>query len=126
MDEATKQAIGAFVQKMLAAAENGANWTAEQAPLVVQEWLLWQMVEAGIWALAGLISGCVAVWLTYWMVPKWDKWDRTCNPMAFMAPAGVAICGIFAIVGITAISSLLKLWLAPRVVILEKFADLVK
>lgn|SRR3990167_2475004 len=124
MNETTQQALEQFVQKMLTAVEQGASWTAEQAPLVVQEWLRWQMVEAASRAALMVVLCVVFGWLSRRCLAKMrehslDPWE---------VPAGLAavvslVSGVLA--GVAALDAL-KVYLAPRVVVLEKFVDLIK
>lgn len=127
MDETTKQALGEFVEKMLKAAESGATWTAEQAPLVVQEWLRWKMAEAVVTASVLVVVFCVGIVAAVASWRNWSDWCADDDLLHIIATAAVAVAGIIAGANsVWWIMLALKVWLAPRVVILEKFADLVK
>ena len=121
MDETTKQALNTFVQQMIVAAQDSAKWTADQAPLVVQEWLRWQLAQSvvvALWFLGAAIA--LAVLSRRWF--KNDNiWPETPLPLfsSFMA------VGAFLLAMGNTLDAL-KVWLAPRVVVLEQFISLVK
>ena len=121
MSDATKQALEQFVTKMLAAAEQGASWTADQAPLLVQEWLRWQLASSLALGIATLVLGLACVVVT-WKLCVHKYWDDLVPLQAI--PAIVA----FALLGASGHHVLLaiKVYVAPRVVVLEKFAELIK
>jgi len=124
MNDATKQALEQFVTKMLSAAEQGASWTADQAPLLVQEWLRWQLVNSALWA---LVFVAITTLIAIRMLP-WAKRGEERDEFEFGA-AWVSYSVVQLLTFIAAavwVESLLKVLIAPRVVVLEKFADLIK
>lgn len=123
MNEATKQALEQFVTKMLAAAEQGATWTADQAPLVVQEWLRWQLVNSALWAVV-LVAITVAIFIKTLPWARRERHDDVDHAVAWAFY--VAAQGMTFIVAAIWVEALLKVTLAPRVVVLEKFMSLVK
>ena len=126
MNETTQQALEQFVQKMLTAAEQGGSWTAEQAPLVVQEWLRWQMVSAaGAAAILLALCGVAAGLSRYCVVlARRDPREAEVNwSIAAMTAVIAVIIGLFSLIPIW---RGIKVYIAPRVVVLEKFADLIK
>jgi hypothetical protein len=56
MDEATKNALNEFVQQAISATKAAGQWSAEQAPLLVQEWLSWQLAESAAWMVLALLA----------------------------------------------------------------------
>jgi len=124
MDEITKKALEEFVQKMLSAVEQGATFTAEQAPLVVQEWLRWQMVEALVIATILLILSVGSSLFSRWC---WS--NKRKDPTSDWEFGGVFLIGTaigFALFSLVVYMGALKIYLAPRVVVLEKFVALLK
>ena len=124
MDEITKKALEEFVQKMLSAVEQGATFTAEQAPLVVQEWLRWQMVEALVIATILLILSVGSSLFSRWC---WS--NKRKDPTRDWEFGSVFLIGAaigFALFSLVVYMEALKIYLAPRVVVLEKFVDLLK
>lgn len=128
MDEATKQALGEFVQKMLSAVERSADWTSQQAPLVVQEWLRWQMAEALLWAafqIAVAITIPLMVHRIILAITEGDKYAASGARIGRMVASGITLV-VFGIPATFNLLVALQVYLAPRVVVLEKFAQLVK
>lgn len=124
MDETTQKALNEFVQQVISAAQTGAQWTAEQAPLVVQEWLQWQLTEALLLGCLGVVVLVFAAAAAY-RAARWSG-DYETEGLA-------VITGVVAAISIAAGATLsshflvaLKVYVAPRVVVLEKFAELVK
>jgi hypothetical protein len=118
MTDETKKALEAFVLQMIDAAKSGASWTAEQAPILVQEWLRWQLVEAII-IIVTLTIGSVlfgAIAKHYWH-------DIDDNPVPFFALLAGIILWVPLFFNILALA---KVLVAPRVVVFEKFMELVK
>jgi heme/copper-type cytochrome/quinol oxidase subunit 1 len=117
---ATKQALEQFVTKMLAAAEQGATWTADQAPLLVQEWLRWQLAQSVLLTVL-LLGGAVILGRT---TARWfrddDIWPETPLPLF-----SSLVTGVLLLFGCAALFDAVKVYLAPRVVVLEKFVDLI-
>lgn len=126
MDEATKQALNQFVAKMLSAAEQSATWTADQAPLVIQEWLRWELIINAVWS--GIWLGAfVAVWMAsakMIVLGNSDHGDDDIIAAAWVIRVifGVVFCGLS--IGYALDS--MKVYAAPKVVVLEYFASLVK
>lgn len=126
MDEATKQALNAFVQQMITAAQDSAKWTTEQAPLVVQEWLQWRLAEHVITAVA-LVVLLVAVWrLSKHLIVMRVDIDGDPIPLFVGWLLRVAAGGFLGAALFSNVLSAAKVYLAPRVVVLEQFISLVK
>lgn len=135
MDETTQKALNEFVQQIISAAQTGAQWTVEQAPLVVQEWLRWQMAEAilssvgsllilgGLWFVAlKSVPHLVYAWAASYC--KEDDRDG-----AKLLGACISIIISFMVVSIVTFPNILtafKVWISPRVIVLEKFSELIK
>lgn len=124
MSDDTRAALEQFVQQMLRAAEQGATWTVEQAPLVVQEWLRWQLIEAlflGCLGVGVLVFAAAAAYRAY-------RWSGDYGTEGLGIAAGIV--ALFSMVLGVVMSSqfllALKVYVAPRVVVLEKFAELLK
>lgn len=119
MDEATKKALNEFVQTIIAAAQSGAQWTVEQTPILVQEWLTWQLVMWLLWML---------IWATP-LVLSIVTWKRTLKysedadfPIIVLNGLGL----VFFFPMLVCFGEALKVLIAPRVVVLEKFMELLK
>jgi heme/copper-type cytochrome/quinol oxidase subunit 2 len=119
MDEALKAQMVEFAKRLLDAAETGATFAAEQTPLLVQEWLRWELASSLIYAglavvvIAACVYGCVRA-------VKMKNSDDAEN--MFLA---CFVMGIVALVvaGINTHDAI-KVWVAPRVVIVERIKGL--
>jgi heme/copper-type cytochrome/quinol oxidase subunit 2 len=119
MDEATKQALNAFVLQTLDIAKTASAWTAEQAPILVQEWLRWQMFAAWGWAFVfAVVTGVIATLAVFcWRQHREDPGSdyvigATVLSVATVVPFAISVAWVFDAV---------KVLVAPRVVVLEKF-----
>jgi hypothetical protein len=114
MDEATKTALNAALQQAIAAAQNASTWTSGQVPELVAEWLRWQMFSSLFFAGIGL---CIML-LVVWALRKVDDWTEDAL-FCFMFLGG-------AVLTVVNLYSAMQVWVAPRVVIVEKLMELVK
>lgn len=134
MEENLKQQLEQFALKMIAAMESGADFAAREIPLLVQEWLQWQVISNSILGvttifIAALVYRSCAVWL-----PNFTKAEQSSK--SYYSPkevetnyianrmAGKMLGSLFAIMiglvfGGTFLVAAAKAILAPRVVILE-------
>lgn len=131
MSDELKTALTAFVQQIIAAAKDGASWTAEQAPMVVQEWLRWQVVSG--FALAAVTTVMTGICLR--VAWKIHRWVHDCERQPYddlglaYIPAGVLVfLGVTAwfTTALPALMDATKALIAPRVVVLERFMELLK
>lgn len=126
MNEQVKQQLIQWVQSVTEAARSAEQWSAEQVPLLVQEWLRWQLIEALFIALT-LLATTGVVWFASHRI---CQAIRKTNSDPFIPDLVTTVTGFITIplVGavVNQILAALKVWLAPRVVVLEKFADLIK
>lgn len=135
MTSETQKALEAFVLQVIDAAKSGASWTAEQTPLLVQEWLRWQLWSTGLISGLGvalLIASLAFVVAEYRRDGKeytskrgytnvYDFGDEVVRlvPAFFLGFIGLAITG-------TNLPSFIKVLVAPRVVVFEKFMEIIK
>lgn len=124
MSDPTKQALEQFVLQIIEAAKSGAEWTSIQTPLLVQEWLRWQLAEASIHLLLGVVALVVALWATRRAYrADWDLGPSVDNlGMAFLGGMGFFLSPKIIVNGLI----IAKVLVAPRVVVFEKFMDLLK
>lgn len=122
MDEATKKALNEFVQQMITAAQTGAQWTADQAPLLVQEWLRWQLVSSILYAMVLILIGAVLLYATVKMIRGGKDKDYY-----MPGPLFTGIGAVFVFVpAFGHIMQAVKVYVAPRVVVIEQFIHLVR
>lgn len=128
-----------FAKLIEGATEKGAHlvdWLYEQAPDVIQQFLLWHGIESLIRlaiALILIIGGPILTWkLAKWWIAKVNAFDmQDCDRVPLhILPT------IFGAVIITLVTQIngwglmnftwLKIWLAPKVFLLEYVATMVK
>jgi hypothetical protein len=149
MDEATKQALNQFVQDIVKGAQATAHFAVEQTPLVVQEWLNWIFWSNLINGLLGIgvilfLAYLAFLWapnVAYTLSYNSAKSSPYCLKEAQCGAAGIEsknvarLAGgvVWVFVNIFAASATasylltaLKVVVAPRVVLLEQFANLLK
>lgn len=142
MTPETKQALEAFVLQIIDAAKTGATWTAEQTPLLVQEWLKWEYTRSVInIGLAGVVL--FVLWaLVLIIIPRIVYWDSKASDYGYRRDRaddeakssrwiGSLIAGIITLLILLLpvadeLKYVYKLHTAPRVVVFEKFIELVK
>lgn len=121
INEEIKQKMIEYLQSFEAGIKKAGEFTAEQAPLVVQEFLAWSFWSD--FAMAIVLSGLLAVGLRivsgWW--PRLDEYDRI--PIGMISVFGTLI--LTAGVLVSAFGAA-KVAIAPRIVVLEKISELVK
>jgi hypothetical protein len=135
MTDATKQALEAFVLQIVEAAKTGASWTAEQTPILVQEWLRWQLAESVIWLVIPLFIIIIILSFGWKIIPALVRAnayessrdeDYTIAQTVGGIISSVIACIIMLVGVFPAIMQLTKVLVAPRVVVFEKFVELIK
>jgi hypothetical protein len=131
-----KDASGEIYQASKGAIKKSVDFVVEQAPDVVRQFLLWQMVASIIWAVIYcLIALCflVGAW-------RWNKWAKDANsscPHYDLASSQtwgyiwkwmfVGIAAMFIFMGVASQSfTIAKIAVAPKVYIIEYVVDLAK
>lgn len=122
MDETTQKALNEFVQQIISVAQTGAQWTTEQAPLVVQEWLQWQLTEALLLGCLGVVMLVFAPAAAY----RAYRWLDETEGLGIIAGVVALFSMVLGVILSSQFLLALKVYVAPRVVVLEKFAELVK
>jgi len=121
INEEIKQKMVEYLQTFEAGVKKAGEFSAEQAPLVVQEFLRWEIVCNGFF---GVVMGVLllAVFATairyHFKVDGEEKafvWIFAAIPLVAF---GIAFGTCFERAG--------KAWIAPRIVVLEKISTLVK
>lgn len=137
MDEKLKEQGIAYLSKMLNQLEKGTDFVVEQTPLVVQEYLTWSLWESVILSVFLIIPIFVG-WVVYhywWKAAKeWDLPSYSCgfDQGTRTVSRVVAIVINWAATIILSINSIMyvlqavKIWLAPRVFLIEQLAQFVK
>jgi len=117
-----------YLTALEAGIKQGGDFVAEQTPLVVQEFLAWMFAEAVIYAVVSFIVFVIALRLLklLWVhTADFHHEDREfCRAFGTFGLSVVAIlsCGV----AVHQSTRAIKVSVAPRVVVLEKSAELIK
>ena len=123
MDEATKAALNAFLRQAVETAQAGAEWTAGQAPLLVQEWLRWQLVEAAVGTTVGVVLAYGLSLILRSAFRAMAK-DGEVDPGHII---GGIFCAAMAIPLLCVnVMTLVKVLVAPRVMVLEQVREWIR
>lgn len=132
MDPALQQQLAAYIKAILATAQSGAAFVAEQAPLVVQEKIAYGRllfpVEAIGFAIAGVVLARLSV--KFYRIASesggryGDIWpERKGGLLNMLTACGACLCSVFALMSA---ETAMQVWFAPRLYILEWALSLVK
>lgn len=138
MNDAMKQKLTEAVGMVVDGMKKTGDFALDQAPLVAQEFIAWEIWYGALMFVGGLILFFVGVigalkWFIYCedQLKKCEKAKNneyhSCgwqDSKMFMIFAIVPI--IFGIAGICQIERAIKASVAPRIVIIEKMADIAK
>ena len=138
MNEQLQAAVAAMITKAVGAFEKGADFMSDQIPDVVHQLLMWNMVYYALLCVTGVVSLIALIYFNYRQV-KWWMGDvqvsgyggekRIESRNIKYAPAQMLniiqafpIAAIFKFINI----EWLKIWIAPKVWLIEYAANLVK
>lgn len=121
MTPETQKALEVFVLQIIDAAKVGATWSADQAPILVQQWLAYQWYTS---LLAIATFGVIGILLVIFMVRGWIC-DDDMGAGLLGILSGVGLIPALIIVALN-VDNLIKLTVAPNVVVFEKFLEILK
>lgn len=102
---------------------DSAQWTAEQVPIVIQEYLNWELFYHGIWGAFGLIiilGGLIG--LSFGMFKKsWSDDDRFGIALVFGIPLLIIGLPMF----VLNLFEVVQILIAPRIFLIEETAKLI-
>lgn len=122
INEEIKQKMVEYLQTFEAGVKKAGEFSAEQAPLVVQEFLAWEFWGNAIPAVLVLLIMLTALVST---AVIWKKSDDIDWRMGSGLITGLSVLFLTIPFSITA-SQACKVAIAPRIVVLEKISELVK
>jgi hypothetical protein len=125
MNEQLQQALADLINKGVQSAEKAGDFLLSELPGVVQQVMAWNFVWSLIWFCLGVFLIPVVIWANVKIVKKieieyWDgsDWFLVCLvDLVFLFPSVLLISKNF---------DWLKIWLAPKVWLIEYAANLVK
>lgn len=125
MNEELQERIEGYLDAVESSANTAGEFAAEQVPLVAQEylaWVFWGGVVLLLAALVGILLSAVAAYV-FWKTKDSLKHVEA-NVLSAMAALALAT-GSF-IAAVPATYNIVKVTVAPRVVLIEKAAELIK
>lgn len=122
INEEIKQKMVEYLQTFEAGVKKAGEFSAEQAPLVVQEFLAWEFWGNAIPAVVVLVLMLTAMIVT---AVIWKKSDDIDWRMGSGLVTGLGVLFLTIPFCITA-SNACKVAVAPRIVVLEKISELVR
>jgi hypothetical protein len=123
INEEIKQKMVEYLQSFEAGMKKAGEFSAEQAPLVVQEFLAWEFWSAFA---AFLICSIIAVATIGTCIWWWRSSKEETEFKALICLIPVLLCLFLQIPIWTSAYSAGKVAVAPRIVVLEKISELVK
>lgn len=122
MSEQLQQQLAEYLKAILTAAQSGANFVTQQAPLVVQEKIAYGRVMETLWFVGVIVCLSPIVWLSIRYFK--DAVKASDDGPVFLLNI-IGIVGSLAAIWFAAQSAAL-VWFAPRLYILEWAMSLVK
>lgn len=124
MSEQTRQALEAYIQKIIALADKTTDFAADQFPLLVQEWLRWYAAESILFIVVSIPFVIAPVVIR-------RRYLRSQSEPSDDDVFGSAVLAFFAtVIPFLAFTNnlwaLVKVTVAPRVVLVQEFVNLVK
>ena len=120
MNEQLQEALAELLGKANNGIDNASVFLASELPEVIQQLLSWHMVLSAIWLVGFLCIFITFVWL-FWFSCKQEDKVGDWGPGVFIC---VVLC-VMSFVGIIkSTSTVLQIWIAPKVWLIEYAASL--
>lgn len=121
MEEQANKILVELLQKASNGIDSAVSFSQAQIPDVIHQLLMWNAVSS-----AGIQALCVLaiIAIIYLMIYAWKK----CDDVDLLAPSLLVISGILSIFVFVLFCNFdwLKIWLAPKLYLIEYAASLVK
>lgn len=125
MNEEIQAKLAQYMQYLEDGLKTGADFTAEQAPLVVQEILAWEFIQYVVYGLAFLVPIMILLAGIYKLSKYWNHSDEDTAFPSILVSILFSVIAIGLFIGVASNTmGALKVTYAPRLVIIEKAADL--
>ena len=127
MDESLSQRLASILGYLEEAVRAAGEFTMEQAPEVVQQFLLWKMTQGAVMMSGGVIAMITVLFLVRFFKKKAEA-DK-CSYGGSDWWVGFWMCGLFGgggsiLLTVAGLMLFLKIWIAPKVYLIEYIADL--
>lgn len=119
MNEELQEALTSIINRVVSGADAVVEFSKEQVPDVLQQLLMWHMMESLVWC----ISGVLVLGLTAYTLYRVPKSGRRLDELLIL----YVLFALPLLAGIKMLNLVwLKVWLAPKLYLLEYAASLVK
>jgi len=126
MNEQLQNTVNEILQKAIAGATQAGEFLKDQIPDVVQQLLTWKLTESAVEGV-GCVVGVVALGIAYKkfckLIARMDT-DYFARSLAGAFSGGGVV--VLSVASLSNLLEVLKIWLAPKVWLLEYAASLVK
>lgn len=136
MDEQLKSKLVGYLDSLEAKLKTGADFVTDETPKLVEEWLRWLAIESGIYAGCFLVASLATFALLRWaarkMSQEFDKYNGHNNSYAYLCRQWSAAFVVMSWMALSLFSigtvhhgmHVAKVLTAPRVIVVEKIAEL--
>lgn len=128
MDPEVQQYLISYLDKLEVLAKQGADFAADQIPLVLQEYILYQRLSTTVSLVSSLlilISALIVLRTGYKAMLKDESVSNPERWVPFLI-VGIMSCILCPFLVHGSVDPCLKVWTAPRVVLIEKLNELRK
>lgn len=126
MNDEVKARLIRYADQLEAAAGKGADFLAEQAPETVRQFLAWHFWSGVIECITCAVVSALALVLSYRCHQAALKHDTFDEQLHLVSGALAAVGTSAAIFAAWSFATVLKVWIAPNVFIIEKLAEMAK
>ncbi len=126
MSDELRDALLRYLTGLEAELVSATEFAKDQAPLLVQELLQWTIVSGGLWALVGAVVFVVSArrLAAYRPSSTVGVWEASYAAPVFLLPLFTGAVGAVMMVANARVA--LKVWLAPRVFLLDFVGNMVR
>lgn len=128
MNETLQKAVAVMIEKAASGIDTATNFLAAEIPDVIHQLLVWNLVKSAVTVVA-----CLAVLFGIYLIVRfiYKKTEESRCPNQFpTVMTGIILVGLAGVPCVLGISchtlNALKIWLAPKVWLIEYAANLVK
>lgn len=128
MNEQAQQVLADMMQLALDGVDEAVEFSKAEIPAVIEQLLMWHMVESFVFFVIGLVVMTVPVFGGLAIKKYWQKiYREDLEPfvLGFGGPA-LFVAGLVGFMSVIHNLDWLKIWIAPKLYLLEYGASLVK
>jgi hypothetical protein len=115
-----------YIEKAAGSIEKGVEFALEQAPEIIEQLLRWEMVSSGLKMLLALVMFGILIKFNLWQFHYWKEYYKGHRDVHEGLFANFLQLPFIIIASILFNLTWLKIWIAPKVWLIEYAASLVK